>query len=634
MTVVDFFPTGVEALSPRLFFVLDYKAHLTESIMEQYESIINHHPRDASRLLEIMRDVQAREGHIPEKAVAAIARHLRLSEAEVRGVVTFYHFFSLSPRGRYAVYLNTSITSWMAGRAAVARAFEEESGCLFGEVTADGQIGLFPTSCIGMNDQEPSAIINGVVFTRLTPQKARHLVLAMKTGRAVQDMVTEYGDGANQSELVRAMVSNNIRRRGPVVFGPFAPGSAVRAAVARKRKEVIQEIKEADLLGRGGAGFPTGLKWEFCRREKAGPRYVVCNADEGEPGTFKDRVLLTELPQLVFEGMTVAGYAIGAEEGVLYLRSEYAYLRPRLEAVLEKMRRDKILGREIAGHPEFRFDITIASGAGSYVCGEESALLESTEGRRGEPRNRPPFPVQIGYRDCPTTVNNVETLCTAAKIIVHGAPWFRSMGTPKSAGTKLLSISGDCERPGLYELEFGLTVQELLDIAGARDAFAVQVGGPSGTCISRQDFRRRIAFEDLATGGSVIIFGPWRNLFEIVKNFMDFFIEESCGWCTPCRVGNSLLKQKLEKITAGRGTARDLQELEAWGKLIRAMSRCGLGQTSPNPILSTLQNFRELYEAVVRPKSDFTPDFDLGEATLDAARLAGRRPELEETSHE
>jgi len=596
--------------------------------------IISRRPREAADLLEIIRDVQASAGCVPEAAVSEIARHLNLSEADVRGAVTFYHFFSLSPRGRYTVYLNTSITSWMAGRADVARAFEEEAGCLFGETTPDGLIGLFSTSCIGMNDQEPSAIINGTVFTRLTPQKARHLVRAMKTGRDVRDLVAEYGDGANQSDLVRAMVSNNIRRRGPVIFGPFEPGAAVRKVVSCAPEEVIREIKEANLLGRGGAGFPTGLKWEFCRKEKAGSRYVVCNADEGEPGTFKDRIILTELPQLLFEGMVVAGYAIGASEGLLYLRSEYSYLRARLESVLESMRREKLLGPEVAGHPRFRFDISIVSGAGSYVCGEESALLESAEGRRGEPRNRPPFPVEIGYRGRPTTVNNVETLCTAAKVVVHGAPWFRSMGTAKSSGTKLLSVSGDCERPGLYELEFGLSVQELLDIAGARDAFAVQVGGPSGTCVPRQDFRRKIAFEDLPTGGAVIIFGPWRNLFEIVKNFMDFFIEESCGWCTPCRVGNSLLKQKLEKITGGRGTRRDLNDLEAWGKVIRAMSRCGLGQTSPNPILTTLQNFPELYEAAVDPKADFAADFDLGEATLEAARLAGRLPELEGASHD
>ncbi len=602
--------------------------------MSTYEQIVNGHPAEPARLLDVIRDVQARFGHVSGEAISAIARRLHLSEADVRGAVTFYHFFSLSPRGRYTVYLNTAVTSWMQGRAAVARAFEDEAGCRFGEVTSDGAIGLFPTSCIGMNDQEPAAIINGTIFTRLTPVRAKHLVRAMKTGRPVADMVAQYGDGANQSDLVRAMVANNIRRKGPVIFGPFERGSAVRRAAARKPEEVIGEVKRANLLGRGGAGFPTGLKWEFCSKEKAERRFVVCNADEGEPGTFKDRVILTELPHLLFEGMVAAGRAVGAAEGVLYLRSEYAYLRDHLEAVLEGMRRDNLLGKDIAGTPGFTFDISIASGAGAYVCGEESALLESAEGRRGEPRNRPPFPVQIGYLDQPTTVNNAETLCAAAQIVVHGATWFKSLGTPKSSGTKLLSVSGDCERPGVYELEFGLTVQEILDIAGARDAYAVQVGGPSGTCISRQDFRRKIAFEDLPTGGSLMVFGPWRNLFEIVANFLDFFIEESCGWCTPCRVGNSLLKQRLEKIMAGRGTKQDLRDLEAWGRTIRALSRCGLGQTSPNPVLSTLQNFREVYEAAIDPAKEFVPDFDLAEATLEAARLTNRPPVPEETHHE
>jgi len=602
--------------------------------MAQAKDIVLQYPKDPAVLLDVIRDVQSRFRHVPEEAVASIAAHLTLSEAEVRGAISFYHFFSLAPRGVYTIYLNTSIASWMAGRATVARAFEEEAGCRFGEVTPDGQIGLFATSCIGMSDQEPAAIINGVVFTRLTPVKARHLVRAMKTGRPVQSMVIEWGDGANQSDLVRAMVTNNIRKKGPVIFGPFEPGSAIRKVVAQSPEDVITEVKTAKLLGRGGAGFPTGLKWEFCRKEVSEPRYVLCNADEGEPGTFKDRVILTEMPELLFEGMTVAGYAIGAREGLLYLRSEYDYLRRHLEMALERMRQARLLGPQVAGAANFSFDIRIIAGAGAYVCGEESALLESAEGRRGEPRNRPPFPVQAGYRNRPTAVNNVETLCAAARIAAHGASWFLSMGTARSTGTKLLSVSGDCERPGVYELEFGLSIQELLDIVGAKDAFAIQIGGPSGSCISRQEFRRKIAFEDLPTGGSVMIFGPWRNLLEVVTNFMDFFIEESCGWCTPCRVGNALLKGKLEKILAGRGSAQDLRDLEAWGKNIRALSRCGLGQTSPNPILSTLRNFPELYEQAVGGQDGFVPDFDLGEASLEAATLTHRQPALEGASHE
>lgn len=602
--------------------------------MDDIRTIALRHRRDPARLLDMVHDVQADHGRVSPEAAAELGRQVGLSTADVLGVVTFYHFFSPAPVGRYAVYLNTSVTSWMAGRAAVARAFEAAAGCRFGETTADGLIGLHATSCVGMNDQEPAAVVNGLVFTRLTPEKARGLVAAMKAGRDLRELLPAAGPGADQPALIRAMVSDNIRRRGPVLFGPHEPGSSVRKAATMKPEAVIAEIKAANLLGRGGAGFPTGLKWEFCRRERSDRRFVVCNADEGEPGTFKDRVLLTEAPGLVFEGMAVAGYAIGAREGLLYLRAEYAYLREHLERVLEELRRAKVLGTSVAGLAGFDFDIEIKTGAGAYICGEESALLNSAEGKRGEPRDRPPFPVQKGYLDFPTTVNNVETLATAARILAQGAPWFKAMGTTTSAGTKLLSISGDCERPGVYEVEFGLTLGDLLKLAGAPEAAIVQVGGPSGNAIGPAGFGRKLCFSDLATGGSVIVFGPERDLFEVVRNFMEFFIEESCGWCVPCRAGNPLLLSKFEKIVAGRAAARDLVEIEAWGKLVKALSRCGLGQTSPNPILTTLQNFRLLYEARLRPGEAFVPEFDLAAAMKDGCEAAGRAPACKESLHD
>jgi [NiFe] hydrogenase diaphorase moiety large subunit len=589
------------------------------------ETVVARYRRDRARLIDILRDVQAELGHVPPDAIGTIASLLGVSRIEVEGAATFYHFFTPAPAGRYAVYLNTNIVSVMKGRAEVAAAFEKETGVPFGQTTPDGRIGLHETSCIGMNDQEPAAIINGVVFTRLNKSKVKALVAGMKAGRDVRTLVKTYGDGANQSKLVRSMVRNNIRRKGPVLFAPFRSGSALKNAVARTPEDVIAEIKKANLLGRGGAGFPTGLKWEFCRREAAKPHYIVCNADEGEPGTFKDRVLLTECPHLLFEGMAVAGYAVGAAEGVLYLRGEYAYLRPHLDAVLAELRKKKLLGRAAAGKRGFAFDMTIKLGAGAYVCGEESALLESAQGNRGEPRDRPPFPVQYGYFGHPTAVNNVETFCAAARIMEKGPAWFKAMGTARSAGTKLLSVSGDCRKPGVYEIDFGLPVAELLKMAGGSDAMAVQVGGPSGTCIPRSQFDRRIGFEDLATGGSIIVFGPERNLFEVVHNFMSFFVEESCGWCVPCRAGNPLLKRTLEKVMEGKGTARDLVDLEAWGKVIKSMSRCGLGQTSPNPILTTLQNFREMYQSRVGADGPERIDFDLEKAAAEAASVTGQK---------
>jgi [NiFe] hydrogenase diaphorase moiety large subunit len=602
--------------------------------MTTEKDIVLRHPKDPSALLDVIRDVQSRFGRVSDEAVGRIAAHLKLSEAEVRGAVTFYHFFSLAPRGASTVYLNDSITARMKGRAAVARAFEDEAGCRFGEVTADGRLGLFPTSCVGMNDQEPSAIVDGVVFTALTPDKARAIVRGLRAEIPAQDQVIAFGDGANQSDLVRAMVVNNIRQRGPVLFGTHEPGAGLRKAVSMTPEKVIDEVKRASLLGRGGAGFPTGLKWEFCRRESADRRFVVCNADEGEPGTFKDRVILTELPALLFEGMAVAGYAIGAKMGVLYLRSEYAYLRAHLESVLAGLREQGLLGKKVAGLSGFDFDIVIKSGAGAYICGEESALLESAEGKRGEPRDRPPFPVQTGYLDQPTTVNNVETLATAARILAEGAAWFKAFGTAQCAGTKLLSVSGDCSRPGIYEVEYGLLIADLLDMVGGTGAKAVQVGGPSGTCVAPAGFGRKICFGDLATGGSVIVFGPDRDIFEIVSNFMEFFVDESCGWCVPCRAGNVLLKKKFEKVARGLGTASDLRDLEDWGRLVKSTSRCGLGQTSPNPILTTLKSFPELYAAKIRKDETFVPEFNLEEAIQDGCAAAGRKPECKESLDE
>ncbi len=596
------------------------------------DSILSDYSKSRFGPLEAARDVQAALGSVPPEAARRIAQKLGVSAVDVEGVVSFYHFLSEVPVGRYAVYLNTNPVAYMKGRIEVAAAFEKEAGCRFGETTPDGRIGLHETSCIGMNDQEPAALINGIVFTRLNRAKVREIVAAMKAGKDVRKLVKKRGDGANASPLVRAMVVNNIRKKGPVIFAPFTPGSALKKAVALSPEEVIDTVKKANLLGRGGAGFPTGLKWDFCRRESARPRYVVCNADEGEPGTFKDRVILTERPALLFEGMAVAGYAIGAEEGILYLRAEYAYLRPHLEKTLADLRRKHLLGRAVAGEKGFNFDITIKMGAGAYVCGEESALLESAEGNRGEPRDRPPFPVTYGFLGLPTTVNNVETLCAAARILERDAMWFRSLGTAKSTGTKVLSVSGDCARPGIYEVDFGTAVHRLLEMAGGLDAQAVQIGGPSGQCIPRGQFDRRIAFEDLPTGGSFIVVGPDRDLLGIVREFMNFFIEESCGWCTPCRAGNSLLREKLDKILSGRGVPRDLEEIQAWGKIIKSTSRCGNGQTSPNPILTTLQNFRHLYESRLRPGADFVSTFDLAEAVKPAAAVTGQT--LGEASHE
>jgi [NiFe] hydrogenase diaphorase moiety large subunit len=371
------------------------------------------------------------------------------------------------------------------------------------------------------------------------------------------------------------------------------------------------------------------MKWKLCRQALGTNRYVICNADEGEPGTFKDRVLLTEVPDRVFAGMTIAGYALGSRQGIVYLRGEYAYLWNHLQQVLAVRRRQGLLGKDICGFDGFEFDIRIELGAGAYICGEESALIESLEGKRGAPRDRPPFPTEEGYQQKPTSVNNVETLVCVTRILEKGADWFTQFGTKESSGTKLLSVSGDCEHPGVYELPFGITVNDLLDMVGAGDVKAVQVGGPSGQCIAPKDFGRQICFEDLPTGGAMMIFGPQRDLLETVRQFAEFFAHESCGWCVPCRVGTTIIGNLLDKILAGRGTLGDVQELEKLGHTVARTSRCGLGQTAPNPVLSTLRNFPHLWEAQIK-RVDFIPLLDLTKSLRTAVAVQGRLPVSEE----
>ena len=552
-----------------------------------------------------------------------------MSEVDVEQTITFYHFFSLEPVGKYAIYLNNSPGAYMYGRAEVAQAFEEEVGISFNSVTEDGLIGLWDTADIGMNDQEPAAIINGAIFTELDPAKVKKIIQEIKEGKEIEEIAENVADVMYTKGILRTMVKNNIHLKQSIPYDDHEVGKVLKKALALTPEQIVEEIKDSNLRGRGGAGFPTGLKWEFCRKSGGEEVYLVCNADEGEPGTFKERVILTELPKMLFEGMAIAGYALNAKQGIVYLRYEYRYLKDYLESILQEMRDQNLLGKNIAGKAGFDFDIRIQLGAGSYVCGEESGLIESMEGKRGEPRNRPPFPVERGYLDKPTVVNNVETLCRVVPIMQNGADWFKSIGTKESAGTKFLSISGDCEKPGVYEVDWGMTINEMLEMVGATATQAVKVGGPSGTCIDPSHFGRSIAFEDLATGGSMIIIGKERDLLaDFILPFTNFFIEESCGSCGPCRSLTVIIRDKLQKILDGNGTRNDIDELYTWAKVGKPANRCGLGQTAANPIITSIENFRGLYEDLVKTDQGYLSSFNMEDAVAESCAAVDRVPNI------
>ena len=567
--------------------------------------------------------MQHRFGYISDESVTAIAAGLGIHGVEVEDMVSFYAFLDRVPRGTFRIRLSRTPISLMKGANDVARAFETSLGVSIGETTPDRKFTLEWTNDIGMADQEPSALVNNMVLTCLTPSDVPGIVAALRAKRDDGDLPPFPLHPSEGDMLPKASVRPSLVHAGPLLSGPIGHSDGIRAALALPPDIVIEEITHAQLRGRGGAGFPTGMKWRLTRKAAGREHYVVCNADEGEPGTFKDRVLLADFPHLVFDGMTVAAYALGARRGILYLRGEYTYLWDLLQDVLKTRREQGLLGAGICGRSGFDFDIRIQLGAGAYVCGEESSLLESLEGKRGAPRDRPPFPTEHGYLGQPTAIDNVETLACAARIMAKGAPWFAGIGTKESTGSKLMSVAGDCTRPGVYDVPFGITVNELLDLVGAPDAGFVQVSGPSGQAIAPKDYGRRIAYEDLSTGGSMMIFGADRDVLDIALQFADFFVEESCGWCAPCRVGTTLLKQGMQKIVAGRATRADMLATESLANTVARMSRCGLGQMAPNPILTTMRDFPALYEARMSPEV-FVPRVSLQDALHEAIGIQGR----------
>lgn len=598
------------------------------------QEILARHHFDPTRLLQILRDVQDHFTWIAPEAIDLLAQRLGLPRARVEGVAGFYSFLHTDAPCRYRLLFSDNITDNMAGNQALIDYLCEKLWVERGHVSEDGLVYVNTTSCTGLCDQGPALLVNGWAVPRLDRERLDRIAALILAQTPVQQWPRDL-----------FAVQDNVQRADRLLGNTLKPGAALRAALergtqgetaanARSWREglpageqgfpsLLEEIKRSNLRGRGGAGFTTGLKWEACRNAPGDLRYVVCNADEGEPGTFKDRVLLTRQADLVFEGMTACALAIGAAQGFLYLRGEYRHLLEPLNATLARRRAEGLLGAGILGRPGFDFEIEIHLGAGAYVCGEESALIESLEGKRGIPRNRPPYPVTHGYLQRPTTVNNVETFCAAALVAAYGGDEYRNLGTPRSAGTKVLSVSGDCARPGIYEYPFGVTVRQVLADCGAENTLAVQISGPSGVCIAADEFDRRIAFEDLATAGAFMVFDQSRDLFEVARNFAHFFAHESCGFCTPCRVGAAMLRATMDKIAGGHGTLHDLKEIEQLDRVLNQSAHCGLGHTACNPTLDTLKRFRPTYER--RLKSlDFEPAFDLDGALAAARRMTGR----------
>ena len=494
------------------------------------------------------------------------------------------------------------------------------------------EVKLVQTGCFGLCALGPVVIVypDGTFYSRVTTDDVKEIVEEhLLKGRPVERLV--YSDTGSEEIVEAASVSlndtafyksqNRVVLRNCGVIDPenideyiAMDGYAALGKVLTEMKpeDVIQTVLDSGLRGRGGGGFPTGLKWKFCAPNKAAQKYVVCNADEGDPGAFMDRSVLEGDPHCIIEAMAIAGYAVGATKGYVYVRAEYPIAVARLQKAIDQANEYGLLGKDIFGSG-FDFDLQIRLGAGAFVCGEETALMTSIEGNRGEPRPRPPFPAVKGLYNSPTVENNVETFANIPQIILKGADWFKTMGTEKAPGTKVFALGGKIEHTGLVEISMGTTLRHIIeDIGGGipngKKFKAAQTGGPSGGCIPESLIDTEVDFDNLTAigcmmgSGGLIVMDEDNCMVDMAKFFLEFTVDESCGKCTPCRVGTKRLLEMLDKITEGKATLEDLDKLEELCYYIKQNSLCGLGQTAPNPVLATLKFFRDEYVAHVVDK--------------------------------
>ena len=512
-----------------------------------------------------------------------------------------------------------------SGSADVMSAFKTE----LEKNNLENEVKLVQTGCFGLCAVGPIVIVypEGAFYSGIKAEDVTRIVEEhLLKGRIVKDLL--YHDSVHEDEAIKSLdevefykKQKRIALRNCGVINPekieeyiaFDGYKALGKVVTEMTpEETINIIKASGLRGRGGAGFPTGLKWEFTAKAKGDKKYVCCNADEGDPGAFMDRSVLEGDPHSVLEAMAIAGYAVGADQGYIYVRAEYPIAVKRLTIAIAQARQMGLLGKNIFG-TDFCFDIELRLGAGAFVCGEETALMGSIEGKRGEPRPRPPFPAVKGVFGKPTLLNNVETYANIPQIILNGAEWFQAIGTEKSKGTKVFALGGKINNTGLVEVPMGTTLREIIyeiggGIPNGKKFKAAQTGGPSGGCIPAEhldtpiDYDSLISIGSMMGSGGLIVMDEDNCMVDIARFFLDFTVDESCGKCPPCRIGTKRMLEILDRITKGQGQEGDIEKLEELGNSIKSSALCGLGQTAPNPILSTIRYFRDEYEAHIRDK--------------------------------
>ncbi len=547
-------------------------------------------------LLPALQAAQSSFGYLPEPVAAEIGRLLGVPLADVYGVIDFYSLLYRQPVGKTIVRVCTDPACALAGGEALLDSLCRHLGVSPDEPSADGAIMVERAPCLGLCEHAPAALVGN----RAVGEAANIDLDELLRGDTPLPGSAIGGD-------LRILTANCGNGR-PISLAEYVTRggyAGLKQALGMAPEAVIAQVKDSGLVGRGGAAFPTGVKWEGAARAYGAPKYVVCNADESEPGTFKDRVLLEEDPQRVLEGMLIAAYAIGAEHGYLYIRGEYPHAYRILQEAVDQARQAGYLGTNVLG-TGFNFDVELRQGAGAYICGEETALFESIEGKRGFPRIKPPFPTTHGLFGKPTAINNVETLCNVPYILEHGPSAYRQIGTEKSPGPKLFCVSGDVARPGLYEVPFGITIRRLVyelagGVRGGRALQTILFGGAAGAFATPDQLDVRMSFEDLRTAGLplgsgvVMVFDERRDLRDVLARLGRFFAHESCGKCYPCQLGTHRQYEILSRLRAGKSLPGDAERLADVGWTMTDASLCGLGQTAATAVLSAMKLWPQLF---------------------------------------
>ena len=540
-------------------------------------------PLGRSGLLPALHAAQKLYGWLSEPVTAEIARALNIPLVDVHSVIEFYTLFYNEPVGKRIIRVCVDPACGLKDADGILRHLCSHHGIEPGQTTPDGSVTVEPSPCLGLCEQAPAALINDQAETNIDLASNSYELGRPKSivGGSLRLLTANCGHG-----------TTSLAQHGEY--------AGLKQALTMRPADVVAMIKASGLVGRGGAAFPTGIKWEGAAVAEGAPKYVVCNADESEPGTFKDRVLLLDDPHTVIEGMLIAAHAIGASRGFIYVRGEYPYIIPSVENAVAEARDAGYLGEHILGS-ELSFDIDIRLGAGAYICGEETALFESLEGKRGFPRVKPPFPTTFGVFGKPTVINNVETLFNVPLILTRGVEEYRRIGTEKSPGPKLFCVSGDVARPGVYEVPFGITLRDLLDMAGGTGLRAVLFGGAAGAFATAKHLDVKLTFEDLrAVGlplgsGVVMVFDETRDLRDVLRRLGRFFAHESCGKCYPCQLGTQRQKEILDRLAEGRLLPGDAERLQDIGWTMTDASLCGLGQTAAGAVLSAIKLWPELF---------------------------------------